>query len=226
MADVVLRQEPGGEAGVPDVGVDFLVDAAERGAELGVEAAQRGVGAACLVEQQAPPGLVEGGPLEGVDLVDDEHVAAAEHEFLDGDPVGDAVAVVHGDLQPAGEQVGVRGDDDARRARGPREAELAAGHAPGAGDGAGALAPGGVRWPQGGAGLLPGLPGVDLCVGGRGGGQRAPVAEPGPDPVGDRGRAGSSGSRLVSATVSTERGDISGVTATSLPSRARDRSIW
>jgi hypothetical protein len=72
------------------------VDAAERGAELGVQAPQRGVGASGLAEQQAPSRLVDRGPLEGVDLVDDQHVAAPQDELLDGDPVGDAVAVVHG----------------------------------------------------------------------------------------------------------------------------------
>lgn len=95
VADVVLRQEPGRGAGVADASVDVFVDAAERGAELGVQQAERGVGPAGLVEQQAPAGVVQGCALEGVDLVDDQHVAAAQDEFLDRDLVGDAVAVVH-----------------------------------------------------------------------------------------------------------------------------------
>ena len=79
-----------------------------------------------------------------------QHVAAAEHKFLDRDAVGDVPAVVHGDLQASDEQVGVRGDDDACDAGGSGEAELAAGRAPGAGGSGSALAPTSIRWPQGG----------------------------------------------------------------------------
>src|SRR6266540_2413266 len=66
-----------------DVRLNTLVKPPRGAGELGVQALQRGVGLAAVVQQQSPGAATDRDGLERVDLVDDDQVAAADQQLLD-----------------------------------------------------------------------------------------------------------------------------------------------
>ena len=176
-ADVAFTQEAGMGDRITDVGVDLGVQPTQHASELPVQLPKGRVAAGRLVQHQAAGRLAQDGILESVYLVDDDHVAAAEHQLFHRHAIGHPATVVDRKVDPPGVQVGV-GCYQYRRAAGCAcQTELPAGGAPRAGAYRRLVPVTAAGRPQPHARLVAGPPGVDMLLRRGRGDQRAAVAE-------------------------------------------------